>query len=133
MSDDGEYEVGFGKPPKEHRIQKGEVRNPRGRPKRSQNFDTIINRELDTLTTVTEGGRQRRMSKREVTAKRWVNDAMLGKPGARSELIKYCERFGVGDPFVITAEDRETFAEAMRDRAHAPIEPPLPDDEDEAK
>ena len=28
-----DYEVGYGKPPKEHRFKKGQSGNPRGRPK----------------------------------------------------------------------------------------------------
>lgn len=38
----GEYEVGYGKPPVEHQIKPGEVRNPNGRPKGSRNLTTIV-------------------------------------------------------------------------------------------
>lgn len=38
----GEYEVGYGKPPKDTQIKPGEVRNPNGRPLGSKNLTTIV-------------------------------------------------------------------------------------------
>jgi hypothetical protein len=35
--DDPPYDVGYGRPPKKNRIAKGQVLNPRGRPRGSKN------------------------------------------------------------------------------------------------
>lgn len=41
------YEIGHGKPPKEHQFKKGRSGNPGGRPRRSKNLDDIVLKNLD--------------------------------------------------------------------------------------
>jgi hypothetical protein len=72
------YEVGFGKPPRSRQFKPGESGNPDGRPRGAKNFATAIEQELVTRITVTENGRRRRISKREVIAKHLVNKAASG-------------------------------------------------------
>jgi hypothetical protein len=72
------YEVGFGKPPQSTQFKPGESGNPDGRPRGAKNFATAIEQELVTRITVTENGRRRRISKREVIAKHLVNKAASG-------------------------------------------------------
>ena len=64
---DGEYEVGYGKPPKETRFRKGRSGNPKGRPKGSKTSspDVIQNRFMEIIQTeayreipLREGGRE---------------------------------------------------------------------------
>lgn len=110
----GDYEVGFKKPPKKHQFGKGVSGNRNGRPKRSQNMDTLIDRELDQVITMKEGGREIRLRKREAIVKRLVNSALTGNPRSIEYLVKYCKDHGAPDPFVITAEDTEAFQAALR-------------------
>jgi hypothetical protein len=61
-----DYEVGYGKPPAHTRFRKGQSGNPSGKPKRVLSEDEILLRELASKVPVTEGGKQRRMSKLDV-------------------------------------------------------------------
>jgi hypothetical protein len=97
MSDD--YEVGYGRPPKHSQWKKGQSGNKRGRPKGSQGFSTLIEEELQTLVTITEGGEQKRVRKQQVAVKALVARAMKGDPKAIDKVIELCSRdvFGSGE------------------------------------
>jgi hypothetical protein len=74
----GAYDVGFGRPPQLTQFKPGQSGNPSGRPRGAKNFATALEEELNTRVTVTENGRRRRISKREVIAKHLVNKAASG-------------------------------------------------------
>src|SRR5438045_1755723 len=76
--DKDSYEVGFGKPPRSRQFKPGQSGNPDGRPRGAKNFATAIEQELVTQIPVTDNGRRRRISKREVIAKHLVNKAASG-------------------------------------------------------
>ena len=80
MTDSGErsYKVGFGKPPRKTRFEPGRSGNPNGRPKGAKNFATAIDAELSATVLVTENGRRRKLTKRQIIAKRLVNRAVEG-------------------------------------------------------
>ena len=67
------YEVGYGKPPPHSRFRKGQSGNPRGRPKGSKNLATIVGEALDQKVVVNEGGRRRKITKREAVITQLVN------------------------------------------------------------
>jgi hypothetical protein len=114
MSDD--YEVGYGKPPREHQFGKKVSGNPNGRPRKTKDIDTLINRELDQVVTMKEGGQQIRLRKREAIVKRLVNGALNGNPRSIEYLVKFAKENGVTDLFVITPEDTAAFNAAMKRR-----------------
>jgi len=72
------YDVGYSKPHSNTRFKPGQSGNPTGRPRGARNFGTAIEDELRARVTVTENGRRKRLSKREVIAKRLVNCAAEG-------------------------------------------------------
>src|ERR1044071_1619790 len=70
---DGTDEVGYGKPPRSTQFKPGQSGNRAGRPRGSKNFATALEQELNSRVIVTENGRRKRVSKREVIAKHLVN------------------------------------------------------------
>jgi len=68
----------FGSPPRHTQFQPGSSGNPKGRPKGAKNFATAIDAELSATVVVTENGRRRKLSKRQIIAKRLVNRAVEG-------------------------------------------------------
>ena len=74
-----EYEVGYRKPPRHTQFKKGQSGNPRGRPKGSKNFDSMVAHELSEEMDIRENGRLKRMSKLRLSAKQVANGAAAGK------------------------------------------------------
>ena len=89
MAEDGNppYAVGYRRPPQASRFQPGRSGNPRGRPKGSKNFSTLIQEELDARVVVTENGQRKTISKRHAIAKQLVNKAAAGDPRALPILL----------------------------------------------
>ena len=71
----GDYEVGYGKPPRQTRFAKGLSGNPRGRPPGAKNLTTLLNEALDERVLVTENGGRRKVSKRQAIVTQLVNRA----------------------------------------------------------
>ena len=69
----GDYEVGYGKPPRHTRFAKGQSGNPRGRPRGAKNFTTLLEEALNEPVTVTENGGRRKVSKRQAIVTQLVN------------------------------------------------------------
>ena len=72
----GDYEVGYGKPPVSGQFRTGQSGNPKGRPRGSQAFGTILKTALEEMLPVTENGRTMRKSKKEIMTKVLVNKAL---------------------------------------------------------
>src|SRR6266403_4723689 len=71
--DEGDHEVGYGKPPRHSQFVKGLSGNPRGRPPGAKNLKTLLNKALNELVVVTENGGRRKISKREAIITQLVN------------------------------------------------------------
>ena len=85
---DGDYEVGYGKPPKERQFARGRSGNPKGRPKGSKNLATTFMEIGRERITVTEGGRTRTMTKAEAVVHQLTNKAASGDPRARRDYFQ---------------------------------------------
>ena len=72
------HEVGYRRPPKKTQFKPGQSGNPNGRPKGEKNMETIIRRELDRRAPITENGKHKQVSKREIAIRQQVNKAAAG-------------------------------------------------------
>ena len=73
-----DFQVGYGKPPRQERFQKGQSGNRKGRPKGSKNSATILKKALLATVPAREDGRQRNVTKLEAIIKRLVGNAVRG-------------------------------------------------------
>ena len=71
----GDYEVGYGKPPRNTRFKKGQSGNPRGRAPGVKNLKTLLIDTLNEPVVVTENGGRRTISKRQAIIKQLVNQS----------------------------------------------------------
>jgi hypothetical protein len=69
----GDYEVGYGKPPRHTRFPKGQSGNPRGRPTGAKNLKTLLSEALNEPVIVTENGGHRKITKRQAIITQLVN------------------------------------------------------------
>lgn len=120
----GEYAVGYGRPPPQHRWQKGQSGNPKGKEKGTRNTKTYIQKALSARIRVVEGGRQRKLETRDVLARKLVRRALEGDTKATDTIIRYdtaesshASGKGTGAPaataYEIVDADRDIFAEMM--------------------
>lgn len=125
MADDasGDYEIGYGRPPKHTRFRKGQSGNPKGRPRESKNLDTLIQQELERKVTVKEGASTKQLSARKAIARKFVNSALTGDPRQVEAVLKYLRGIDAPDEFVPTAED-DALLETLLNRRNRKLEPP---------
>lgn len=86
-----DYEVGYGKPPKNTRFKTGQSGNPKGRPRKPRDLGSLINHELDTTVQITENGVAKRITLRVAFSKTLVNRAVKGDHRASLLLLKFLQ------------------------------------------
>jgi|ERR1700730_9827670 len=74
----GDYEVGYGRPPLHSRVQPGQRLNPKGRPRGSKNTATLITEELDRKIAGREGNRVTKFTKRQAAIRNLTTKAAAG-------------------------------------------------------
>jgi hypothetical protein len=79
--------VGYGKPPRKYRFKKGQSGNPRGRPRGSRSFLTLLAQELDRLVAVNDGGRIKKIPKRIAIVRQLTDLAAQGDARALKALM----------------------------------------------
>lgn len=119
----GAYEVGYGKPPRHSRFEKGRSGNPRGRPKSSKNLATLLTAALDQRISVSENGRRRRITKREAVVAQLVNKSAGADLKAMSMLIGMLQQIerqaeaATAEPRDLTEAD-ELILQSLAERLH---------------
>jgi len=90
----GDNEVGYGKPPKEHRFPKGRSGNVSGRPKSKKSGLTDISGLLNEPVKVKAGGKVREMGLFEAGLRKLAKRAVDKDLGAILKFVKICEEYG---------------------------------------
>ena len=88
------YEIGYRRPPPSGRFKTGTSGNPRGRPKGSSNFVTLIEHELAESVVVTENGKKKKVSRMQAIVMRMVAGALQGDQKALLTLVEILRRTG---------------------------------------
>jgi hypothetical protein len=88
--------IGYGKPPRRTQFVRGRSGNPKGRPKGSQNFATLLHKIGRQRVRVTDNGGSRYITKFEATMLQLINKAASGDLKAIRELL--CWTRSLEDP-----------------------------------
>ena len=115
---EGIYEVGYGKPPRSARFQKGQSGNPKGRPRGSRNASTLLDEALKERVIVSENGHRKKITKLEAILTQLVNRAAGGDHRATQLLLAHQ---------IPRIEEHEASRSAAAERT--PLPPPLSSEE----
>lgn len=112
VAEEREDEVGYGKPPKATRFQKGKSGNPRGRPREHPSIAAVFRKvSKQVVKTIGPNGHQH-MTKMEASVTQLVNKAAAGDLKATKFLLQMATRFpelikGPDEPILIRIIEEE--------------------------
>jgi hypothetical protein len=86
--EDDDYEIGYGKPPKQTQFEKGKSGNPSGRPKGSKNSFLAVQRVLNRNVQITIEGKRKKVPLSEAVAMSMSQKALAGDHRAATSLLK---------------------------------------------
>jgi Family of unknown function (DUF5681) len=109
----GDYRVGYGRPPVEHRFKTGNRANPKGRGKRTRNRRVVLREVLFELIKISEGGVEKQMPALQVVLKGLLSQALKGELKALITVIGMAQREGLLTP------EQEEAVEALPDNDRA--------------
>jgi hypothetical protein len=95
-SDSGNDDPGFRRPPRHSQFKKGTSGNPRGRPKKVSSFKADLASELAEKISLTENGKERRITKQRAFIKTLTAAAIKKDIRAVNALLACMRYFGVG-------------------------------------
>jgi hypothetical protein len=125
---DGQYEVGYGKPPQHTRFRPGASGNPKGRPKGVNNLATDVKHALSTRIPIRSQGKSRLVSTQQAGIMLLVEKAFKEKDlKALARVLDLAARFnnefGQDIESEVSAKDEEilrAWEEEVRASATAP-------------
>jgi hypothetical protein len=94
----GDYRIGYGRPPVQHRFKPGNNANPKGRKKKTRNRTVMIRELLFEPVTVREGGVVKEIPALEAVIKKTLSQALGGDHKAALTIIGMAQREGVLTP-----------------------------------
>jgi hypothetical protein len=138
----GDYEVGYCRPPRSTRFQKGRSGYPAGRPKRNKPKAADLAAILNEPIPVNAGGIKRKLIAFEIGLRKRARSAINdGNVRAAEDLLKLCEKYAIIEPaampqrggvvFMPRTWDQEEFLEMLHRYGRPPWPGPrsgLPDD-----
>ncbi len=112
----GDYDVGYGKPPKSGQFKPGQSGNPKGRPKGAKNFKTELEEELLEKIQIKEQGKVLKVSKQRAMLKAMTARAVQGDARAATVLANMIYRLLPGDDPIEEVEDLTDADKAILER-----------------
>jgi hypothetical protein len=109
----GDYKVGYRRPPRHTRFEKGRSGNPNGRPPGGANARTIVARAISEKFTVRDGNKPRAMTKLEGMMQAHLLKAIKGDPRSASLVINLLTKLGL-----LADTENKTFT-ALSEEDHA--------------
>jgi hypothetical protein len=91
------YAVGYSHPPLHTRFKPGTSGNPRGRPRRHQNFRTIVKEVANETVTLREGDRIKTVTKLRALVVENFHRALKGDPKAAAVVLQILRGTGYLD------------------------------------
>lgn len=121
MKGKGDYEIGYGRPPRHTQFKPGQSGHRPGRPKGAKNLKSDLQEELSEKITIGEGERRVRLSKQRAMVKSMVARAIKGEQRAADRCFDLLLKLlGTGDEAQhsaeLTAEDEAIIANFMARR-----------------
>jgi hypothetical protein len=96
-SSDWNMAVGYKKPPKHSQFQPGRSGNPKGRRRKQKGPRQLLEDALNEAATVTENGKSKVLSKKQIVFKVLVASAIKGNSKAMSAVFKLMNDCGITD------------------------------------
>lgn len=122
----GDYEVGYGKPPKEYRFAPGQSGNPKGRKKGSRGLKADLQAELDGTIAISINGERVKGTRQRLFVKALATRAAFGDLKAASILAPLILQ-------VLGIEDRGGGRQKLSDGDQAILDALLADDSETAE
>lgn len=112
-----DYEVGYGRPPKETRFKPGQSGNPKGRKRKPQSVREQMREILDGKIQVAEGGVVKKRSRRSVMLTSVANNAAKGDLKAADFVLGFSEALEKPDqdPNQLSPEEQMLLEKIIRD------------------
>jgi hypothetical protein len=115
------FEIGYRRPPPSSQFKKGSSGNPKGRPKGSKNFLTLLDQELSQKIVVNENGKKKSITRLQAMVKRMVAGALQGDQKALVSLVEILRRTGQlqpAEPERLVPDNYESILEAYVESRH---------------
>jgi hypothetical protein len=94
-SNNWENAVGYKKPPKHSQFQAGQSGNKNGRPRKKKGNLEFLDDALNGAVRVTENGKTKTISRKQLIYKVLVANAIKGNARASAQLFKLMQEFGM--------------------------------------
>lgn len=94
LDDDG-GQVGYGRPPRHSQFKKGQSGNPKGRRRKFLSERDIVEAELRKYVSVTENGREVKLTKLEYMIRNQINAALRGDGRAIKDVYGLMKKHGL--------------------------------------
>ena len=97
-SENPDFEVGYGKPPKEFQFKPGNSGNSKGRPRDAENLQTTVRRQFGKRVKVKEKGRVRSVTKADAWVGGIIDRALLGDAKFSQQALSLARTEGINSP-----------------------------------